>query len=124
MEKLEGVNVKKITPELLEKIQKLSGKKSVSDIAKKTSLSVGVVRYWLHEEARENQRERCRKRSKKLYKARKLWNYTDREKRNEWQNKYYRERYHNDPEFRAKRILWSSEWKKRVKKNESETKSG
>lgn len=32
------------------------------------------------------------------------------------QNKYYKDRYHSDPEYRKNRIVWSHKWSKKNRK--------
>jgi len=98
MKKYKKYKYRKVTPEILEKMKKLreSGL-TCKLIAEKVSIAGSSVQYWLSPQQREKSIKRGKKSYAKLTKE-------EIAKRNKKQykkaRKYYKERYHEDEEFR------------------------
>lgn len=98
MKKYKKYKYRKVTPEILEKMKKLrEGGLTYKLIAEKVNIDASSVQYWLSPQQRENAIKRGKKSYAKLTKEEIV-------KRNKKQykkaQKYYKERYHEDEEFR------------------------
>ena len=101
----------KITQEQIEKIKKLREEgKSQKEISEILNIPKSTVQYWFSEEIRKRKIKRGIEWYKNLSEEKKK---ELNERRKGYRRNYYKNKYHNDEEYRKKRIEWSKNWKKK-----------
>lgn len=111
---------RKVTPEIKEKMIKLRQKGiPYYKIGEKLGFSQNVVNYHLNPEQREKAIKRAEKSNSKLTKEEiKIKSG----KRKNYKENYFKERYHNDPEFRRKVISSVIKYQKRKRAEKNDNK--
>lgn len=101
----------KTTKEQINKIRELHKEgKNQREISEIMNMPKSTIQYWLSEEKRQRKISNQKKYLKNLSKEKKK---ELNEKQREYRRNYYKTRYHNDEEYRKRRIELSKNWKKK-----------
>jgi transposase len=106
--------MRKITEEQKIEIEKLRNEgKTIKQIAKQFNVAVLTIQYHLSKKLRDRLREYGRERYRQMSPEQKKVYF---EKKREYLKNYQRNKYHNNEEYRKKRIEWSKQYQKEKNK--------
>lgn len=98
--------MRKLTKEDVQTIRGLYKTKEYTQtqLGEMFGVKYSTISYWVNDEYRKRHKKDALKTHIKNYKEKTSWRFKYPEKYKEYQNNYYKKRYHTDEEFRRKHI--------------------